>query len=318
MFSVVFSTILVVGLFIFFGLNPKIEKGEGYYGEDKIVFKWKVNKAQLLSLLGLIPLAFSLVALVPANSVGIQYNPFAGGTQEQTLGEGYTLKSPFTRIHIISTEVQTKEIEGLSVQTKDSQWIDFDIDVKYAVNESNAFEVFKQFRMLSRIDEQLVVPVAQKAIERVATQYNVMEVLGEERGDVYAKVEKELNDAFMRNGIRLVNITFVDTDAGEEIEGAIRREAAAKKQVDIAEQERLKAEKDAEAQIIRAEANKEQAILAAEAEAETIRIKQEQLAKNKDYVDLIIAEAWDGNLPQYYFGGGGGDLPSLILQGVGK
>ncbi len=302
------SLVLVIILFIALGVTR-----DGYGSFEG----FKLNRKQVFAALGLIPMLFACFTMVPANSVGIQYNPFAGGTQEETLGEGFMLKSPLTKIYVISTEVQTKTIEGLSVQTKDSQFVKFNIDIKYQVATENASEVFKQFRTLSRIDESLVVPVAQKAIENVATQYNVMEVLGEKRSEIYSKVEKELATQLEKNGIKLMNIVFVDTDAGEEIEASIRKEAAAKKEVDIAEQAKLKAEIDAQSAVVKAQADKQTAILAAEAEAETIRIKQEQLAKNKDYVDLILAEAWNGELPTYYFGGGNGDLPSLILQGMG-
>ncbi len=303
MLGIGISAVLVGVLFVAFG-----------FGDNG---KWKLRGKQIASLVGALPILFWCFTMVPANSVGIQYNPFAGGTQDETLGEGFFFKSPLTKVYTISTEVQTKTIEGLSVQTKDSQFVRFNIDIKYQVATANANEVFKQFRTLDRVDESLVVPVSQKAIENVATQYNVMEVLGEKRSEIYSKVEAELSTQLEKNGIRLMNIVFVDTDAGEEIEASIRKEAAAKKEVDIAEQSKLKAEIDAQSAVVKAQAEKETAILAAEAEAEAIRIKQEQLAKNKDYVDLIIAEAWNGELPQYYFGGGN-DLPSLILQGIGE
>lgn len=47
---------------------------------------------------------------------------------------------------------------------------------------------------------------------------------------------------------------------------------------------------------------KEQAILRAEAEAESIRIRSEALAQNKDLVEWEDIQKWDGKLPVQMLG----------------
>ena len=52
--------------------------------------------------------------MVPANSVGIKYNPFNGGTQEKTVGEGFYVKSPLEKIYKLSTKVQEFQFQNIS------------------------------------------------------------------------------------------------------------------------------------------------------------------------------------------------------------
>lgn len=61
---------------------------------------------------------------------------------------------------------------------------------------------------------------------------------------------------------------------------------------------------------------KKQKIYAAEAEAESIKIRGEALEKNSKLVDLIIAEKWNGVLPQYMLGGA--PVPFMNLDKLGK
>jgi regulator of protease activity HflC (stomatin/prohibitin superfamily) len=225
----------------------------------------------------LIAISIASVAVIPANSVGVQYSPFKG-VSEETLPEGWHAKGIFDTIYVISTEVQTSNLSGITGQTKDAQYISMSIDVKYRVLPEKAYEVFKQYRNLENIATSLVSPTVQRSIETISTQYNIIEILGSERNDLYAGIESELADRFADSGIAFVSINFTDTDAGEEIENAIQAEAIAKKQVETAEQERLKVEIEAQQRVIEAAADKEKATI--EAEIKIIEAKAEAESNN--------------------------------------
>jgi regulator of protease activity HflC (stomatin/prohibitin superfamily) len=201
--------------------------------------KFKANKKQTFSLLGLLLITFGLFTIVPANNVGIIYSPFSGVSQN-TLSEGIHGKGLFSKVYKISTEIQTKKLKDISGQTKDSQFVTLTADVKYKVDNAKAFEVFKQYRNLKNISNDLITPVVQRSIESVTTQYNIIDVLGAERNNVYKQIEADLKTRLEANGITFILINFDDTDAGDEIEAAIQREAIAKKDAETAEQQRLK------------------------------------------------------------------------------
>lgn len=83
---------------------------------------------------------FRLTAVkrIPANTVGVKVSAI-GGVQENTPQTGYHLKMPFIdKVYTLSTSVQTKTMEKITTQTKDGQWLNTNIDVKYRVNKKKA------------------------------------------------------------------------------------------------------------------------------------------------------------------------------------
>lgn len=272
---------------------------------------WGINKKQLLAFLALLVMLPSFFAYIPANTVGIVYSPF-NGTSDETLPEGIHPKNPFDKVYKINTEVQSMAISNLTTQTKDAQFITTALDVKYRVNPANAYLVFTQFRTLDNMSNSLIMPTTQKTLELVTTKYNVIDVLGEERSTIYAELEADLTEEFAKYGIEFYSISISDMDAGETIEAAITAEAVAKKAVETAEQELLRAETEARQQSVVAQAKQD----AARIEAETKIIEAQAEKEANDLLNSSLSEEilmqqwiekWNGETPTYY-GGEGADL----------
>lgn len=272
---------------------------------------WEFRFRQLLSIFAYLLLIPSMLAKVPANSVGILYSPF-NGTSEVTLSEGFHGKNIFDKVYKISTEVQSMEVSGLTTQTRDAQYVTSVIDVKYRVSSANAYLVFTQFRTLDKMSETLIAPTTQRVMELITTNYNVMEVLGDKRSEIYKELEVKLTEEFSKYGVEFYSISIIDMDAGEAIENAITAEAVAKKAVETAEQELLKAETEAKQKSVLAQAEQD----AAKIEAETKLIQAEAEKKANELLqkslteDILIQqwiEKWNGKVPEYY-GGNGADL----------
>ena len=261
---------------------------------------WKLNPRQWLALAAVLLATPAFFTSVPANRVGVVYSPFSGGVQQTVLGEGIKTKGPFDTVNLISTEVQSTTLTNLYGQTKDSQYLTISVDVKYYVEPAQAVNVFKKFNSLANVTSVLVHPAAQRAIETATTNYNIIEILGDQRSQVYAEIEAILSERFASDGIRLHSITFLDTDGGDEIEAAIRAEAVAKKAVETAEQERTKAEIEAETRIIQAQA-----------EATEKQILAEAIAENPEVLELEWIKKWNGVLPAYLSGDAGGVMIDL-------
>ena len=274
---IILSVIVVIVIFVAAG----VKRVNGNTG-------WKANSKQWLSLLGLIIMIPSFFTIVPANNVGVIYSPFSGGVQEDVLGEGIKTKGPFDTVYTLSTEVQTNTIDSLYGQTKDAQYLTISIDVKYQVDPAKAVDVFKTFRTVPVINSTLVKPAAQRAIDTAMVNYNIIEILGSKRSQVYMEIENYLTERFEDNGLYLHSITFLDTDGGDEIEQAIRDEAVAKKAVETAQQKRTQAQVDAETRIIQAKA-----------EAEEKRILAEAIAENPEVLELEWIKKWNGQLPAF-------------------
>ena len=215
------------------------------FGEDgHYDVAWKLRKRQFASLIGLLFIVLGCVTNIPANSVGIVYSPF-GGTKEQTLSEGFHTKNVFDKVYVINTEVQTKNVETMTTQTKDAQFLTSTLDIKYRVSTGNAHLVFTQFRTLDKMSENLIVSATQRTLEHITTQYNVIDILGEKRNEVYEELQVALTEELAKYGVEFYSITINDMDAGEALERAITEEAVAKKAVETAEQKLLKSQTEA-------------------------------------------------------------------------
>ena len=301
MIWILLCVVAAIAIFIFTGLSD----------DDK---PWGLNKTQFLSLLALLILIPGCVTRVPANSVGIKYSAFTG-TSENTIPEGIHTKNIFDKIYNISTEVQTVAVDNMTSQTKDAQYVTSRLDVKYRVNQTNAYMVFKQFRTLKNISEQMISPTVQRVLELVTVKYNVIDILGEERGSVYQELEKNLSEEFDKYGIQFCSVSIVDMDAGDAIENAITAEAVAKKAVETAEQELRKTQTEAKQKSVQAQADQD----AAKIQAETKIIQAEAEKKSNDLITSSLTKEllnrqwiskWDGKVPTYY----GGNEPGLLIN----
>lgn len=314
----ILSIVVTVALCVGLGFGPKeiIKKDWRGNDETEMTIGWGFKIRQFLCILGLLFMLPGFITKIPANSVGIVYSPF-GGTKEQTLSEGFHTKNIFDKVYKVSTEVQTMTVETLTTQTKDAQFLTSVLDIKYRVNTSNAYLVFKQFRTLKNMSENLIVPTTQRVLEHVTTQYNVIDILGEKRNTIYSELESALSEEFAKYGVEFYSISITDMDAGESLESAITAEAVAKKAVETAEQNLLKTETEAKQKSVQAQAEQDAAKIKAETkliEAEAEKKANELL--NQSLTDMVLQmewiEKWNGQMPTYY--SGSDDGMSVILN----
>lgn len=306
MLWLIISLVVTVVLFVALGFADEGEKNK--WGDS--IATWKLRKGQFFAVFGLIFLVFGFFTKIPANNVGIVYSPF-GGTREETLSEGMKAKNPLDKVYKISTETQTTLVENLTTQTKDAQYVISILDVKYRVDPSNAYLVFKQYRTLDRMSKDLIKSTAQRVLEHSTTKYNVIDILGEKRNELYSELEIALAEELALYGVELIAITIEDMDAGERLENAIADEAVAKKAVETAEQNLLKAETEAKQKSVQAKAEQEAAKIKAETkliEAEAEKKANEMLDKSlsEDILQKLWIDKWDGKQPTYYAGSGEG------------
>lgn len=280
---------IVITLLAFLGLSI-----------DPIKETFKVTKKSFLSLFCMVIVLFGCFTNIGANRVGIVYNPFKNGIQNYTLNQGYKMKSPFTKVYKINTEVNELTFSNISVQTNDSQFVNAVIKAQVQIDATQAFEYFSKYKDKSLEDiSSILSATMQKQLEIVTTQYNIMDVLGSKRDEIVNKALTLIQDELIKDGISVLRITLVDTDAGEQIEKAIANEAVAKKEAETAEYKKQKAQLEGEAKVIEAQKNKE----ANELISKTLT--------DKLLMEKFI-EKWDGKLPTVTGGETMFDISSIM------
>ena len=261
-----------------------------------IAFEDEYKKWSLLGLLWLVIILFGCFTTVGANTVGILYNPFRGGIQDETLGEGFKTKSPLEKVYKISTEVQEFNFENISVQTNDSQYVNTILQAQIRINKENAFNYFKKYGNKSLNDiSSIISNTIQKQLEEITIQYNIMEVLGEKRNKIVNQTLELAKAELEKDGITVERIVLVDTDAGDAIEQAIANEAVKKKEAESAQYEKEKAELEGEAKIIQAQKEGEAKVIEAQKEKEANDLKNQALTSQ--ILEEKMIEKWNGQLP---------------------
>lgn len=282
--------IIIIAVFIALGV-----KKDGY---DYI---FRFNKKQLFSLVpaALFIISFAIV-VIPANTVGVRYSAI-NGTSNDTLNEGVHFVVPFVdKVYTIDTTVQERTDEGISIQTKDAQWVKVTVNVKYQVDKADAFKVYKGYKTLDNLSKNIIGNYTQEALNQVCTQYNVIDVLGERRNSFVDETTKILNEKLAVEGVTLKAVTVKDIDAGEAIEKAISDEAVAKKEVETAKQKQEKARTEAETKVIEAQG-----------EADANAVLTQQLTP--EVLEKMLIEKWNGEMPKVYGSDGNIlDISSLL------
>ena len=299
----------------------------------------RTNRIRIRKTLFLTPLVYLLlftgaVTKVSANQVGIVYHPFKGGIQDQVLTEGFKIKNILSTITKIGTTNRTAFLE-VAGQTKDSIYANFMLTIVYRIDSQNAGKFFKVTGDKDITQEQLN-SITKEALQSATTNYDIYGILGEDLELVRLDfVQRLTNLLTTRYHITLVSASFDDIDAGPEIEQIIQNKAQAIQQIQIAEQERQRAEVEAETIIIRANADAEVTLISAEAQAEaqiilnsvtinainTMYLGQfdegQDTATPEAYGYLTIQEISQTILKQLYYDTWDGVLPTVVADGSG-
>lgn len=217
------------------------------------------------------------MARIPANTVGVKVSAF-NGVSNKTMPTGWHLKMPFVdKVYKLPTSVQTKSLEKLTTQTKDGQWLNTNIDVKYRVEKEKAMTVFQEYTNLENVNNLVISPAVQRAIESVTGEYDIYDILGEKRTEVYEKIDEKLKTVFKKHNLEFVSFTITDQDAGDEIEQAIKDESVKQKQVDSAKQDKEKALIEAETKKINAQAEADASVIKAKGDGEANQLKSNSI-----------------------------------------
>lgn len=279
MIKLIISVLLLVAIIATLVIALKKEDECG-----NITLQW--NKKGLLSIIPLGLLVFvQSICVIPSNTVGVKYSALHG-TSKDTLKEGVHFVTPFVdKIYKIDTTVQERTDDNVSVQTKDAQWAKMQVNVKYEVSKSNAFKVYKQYKTMDALKDNIIGNYAQNAMNEVCSNYNIIDLLGDKRNEIINQATDILKQDLEKEGVTLKMLTIKDLDAGKKIEKAISDEAVAKKQVETAKQKQEKARTEAETKLIEAEG---------EANANAVKTK----ALTPEVLQEQWINKWDGKLPK--------------------
>lgn len=232
------------------------------------------------------------VKQVKVNTVGVKYSDIRGTISEEPLMSGLHFKVPVVdKITNVSTELRSADIDDMQITSKDAQEVTMDIELQYRIMPEDAVETFKQFRSTPEEEwiSTFVYQRIQRGVQNAASQYTVIELMGEQRGDFQIEVDEAVTEAMINNHLSVHTVSVDDLQVSPAIKASIEANAKAKQDVETARQVKAKNEVENETQIEKATAEAEVKIINAEAEADANKRLSEGITP--ELVDYLEAQA---------------------------
>ena len=247
---------------------------------------------------------------VPTGHTGIVTT--FGKVEDATLSEGLQFKAPWNKIVKMDNRIQ-KSTMTLSCFSSDTQEVTIVYTVNHQIDQKNASKIYKTIG-LSYFDS-VIAPAISESVKVVSAKYTA-ENLVAQREDFAKSVEADLAKRLEAYNIKVVDTSIEDMDFTDAYTNAVEAKQ-------VALQNKLKAETEAEQKIIEAEGNAKVARAKAqgEADAKLIAAEAEAAANRKiaeSLTDEVLAnkyfEKWNGKLPTVAGSDAGIILPDTILE----
>ena len=290
----------------------------------------KITKFVVLGIVALLVviLAADSFATVPVGSTGILLT-FGKVEDGKALSEGLHIKLPLVQ-RIVSMDNRVKKLElNTEAFSKDIQTVSATLAVNYRLQAEKSFAIYKTHG--TQYEQNIIVPAAHEVLKSVCAQYTAEELISK-RAESSDMMRDELDAKLSGMGITVTDFNIIDFDFSDEFINAVeakqvaeqvKKKAATENETAIAQAEREKqvsikqSEAEAERVRIEAEAQAQSTLIAAQAKADAVklaadaeayRLENEGKYVTTSLIDKILAENWDGKLPNVV----GGDVKGIL------
>jgi prohibitin 2 len=300
-----------------------LEDPRSYSGSSG--FPRKMTRIVIPVIIGVIVLAVVVsasVKIVEAGNRGVLLQ-FGAVDTTQALPEGIHFVTPF-RDNVIPMEVRTqKAIDNAASASKDLQDVTTEVALNYHVSPSSAQLVYQQLGF--DYSNRVINPAIQESVKQVTARFNAEELITQ-RETVKTQIEDQITQRLAIYNIVVETISITEFRFSEQFTRAIEAKVEAEQRALQAQNDLRRIEIEAQqaeataigqqqANIARAEGLRQANVLEAQGEAEAIRIIDEQLRNNPNYLEWLKTQRWDGKLP-LVIGEGGTPFIQIPTEGA--
>lgn len=260
-----------------------------------------------LAILGIIALVIiaaisaASVQIVESGNRGVLLHWSAVDTSVPPLQEGLHFVVPF-QDKVVNMEVRTlKFVKATSGASRDLQTVSTEVTVNYRAAPNSVNVLYQEVGL--DYEGRIIQPAVEEVVKQITAKYNAEELITK-RPLVKADIETEITARLTPYNILTDAISITDFQFSPLFSQAIESKVEA-------EQKALKAENDLRRIEIEARQQEQQAkgiaaanVAEAAGEAEAIKIINEALAQNPNYLEWLKVQAWDGKLPLVVGDGG--------------
>lgn len=246
----------------------------------------------------------SCVATVPTGHTGVVTT--FGRVENYTLDAGVHMVKPWQQVVKMDNRVQKQTVK-LACFSSDIQEVNMSYTINYQIRKADAMTLYSTVGV--SYYNTVVSPNIAEAVKVATARYTAEELVGM-RDELANAIEFILSDKLEQYNIEVVSTSIEDMDFTDAFTDAVEAKQ-------VAQQNKLKAQTEAEQRVIEANAAAEvrkvqadaeayELLARAEAEAEANRKISESLTR--DLIDYAYAQRWDGKLPRIVSGQEGGGV----------
>jgi len=257
-----------------------------------------------IGIIGLIVIgvmASAAVQIVDAGHRGVLLHWNAVDVTVPPLDEGLHFVVPFQDT-VVNMEVRTLLfVKGTSSASKDLQTVTTEVTVNYHPDPEAINILYKEVGL--NYQNRIIAPAVEEVVKQVTANYNAEELITKRplvKSDIELEITKRLN---VYNLITEV-ISITDFQFSSLFSSAIESKVEAEQKALKAENDLRRIEVEARQRAAQAEGLAAANIAEANGEAQAIKIINQALAQNPNYLEWLKTQAWDGKLPLVVGSGG--------------
>jgi regulator of protease activity HflC (stomatin/prohibitin superfamily) len=236
----------------------------------------------------------SSVKIVDAGHRGVLLHWNAVDLTQAPLDEGLHFVVPFAD-SVVNIEVRTLKFDKSTTSaSKDLQTVATTVTVNYHPSKESVHYLYKEIGL--DYENRVVQPAIEETVKQVTANYNAIELITKRpqvKADIQAEITTRLNEFNLQTEV--ISITNFDFSSlfSQAIEAKVEAEQKALK----AENDLVRIKVEARQAEARAQGIAKANVAQANGEAEAIRIINEALSQNLNYLEWLKTQAWDGKLP---------------------
>ena len=277
-------------------------------GKGKKTLASLLMAAAVLVCVGAVTL--SCIQTVPTGHTGVVTT--FGRVENTTLDSGVHFVLPWQNVVKMDNRVQ-KETAELPCFSSDIQEVNLTYTINFQIKKSDAQNIYRTIGV--DYYHTVIQPCITESVKVVTARYTAEQLVGK-RNELAAAIEVDLAEKLLKYNIELVSTSIENMDFTNAFTDAVEAKQ-------VAQQNKLRAETEAEQKVIEAKAAAEVRKVNADAEAYEVRAKAEAEAEanrmiseslTQELINYTYAQSWNGKLPTVMTGEGSSMIPVLDVN----
>jgi regulator of protease activity HflC (stomatin/prohibitin superfamily) len=236
----------------------------------------------------------SAVQIVDAGHRGVLLHWNAVDLTVSPLSEGLHFVVPFAD-SVVQMEIRTlKFVKATSAASKDLQTVSTEITVNYHPAPNSVNTLYQGVGL--DYENRIITPTVEEVVKQVTANYNAEELITK-RPQVKSDIEADISSRLNEFNIVTEIVSITDFQFSALFAQAFESKVEAEQKAFKAENDLKRIEVEARQHAAQAEGIAAANIAQANGEAEAIRIINEALSSNPQYLEWLKTQQWDGKLP---------------------